>query len=60
MSQKTELLNEAIQEFLESIGETDLKPSSISFQKKTNEELHAPQRPCWVWDPVRQKLVYIC
>ncbi|MFC4634083.1 hypothetical protein ACFO3O_09205 [Dokdonia ponticola] len=60
MSQQTDNLNIAIQEFLSSIGATNLKPTKIIFEEKSSESIIPMRTNCWEWDPAVQELVWVC
>lgn len=60
MSQETDKLNAAIQEFLSSIEATNLKPTKIIFEEKSSEKIATSHVNCWQWDPEKQELVWVC
>ncbi|WP_299110457.1 hypothetical protein [uncultured Winogradskyella sp.] len=62
MEQETEQINQAIQAFLESIGETNMEATEIIFKERKEIQKSKPNPiHCeWVWDPVRRRLVWTC
>ena len=60
MDQKTKQIDEAIQIFLESINETNLRAVEIKFEEIDKNEIGLRALCEWVWDSDKQRLVFKC
>ncbi len=62
MEQETEQINQAIQVFLESIGQAQMEAIEIIFKEREEiqKENSIPMNCRWVWDPIRKILVWRC